>query len=346
MVENARTGTGPMKQVLVTGAQGFIGSHIARALVERGDRVTVVDRAQPLPGRSGLALQGIEAEVELVTASLTEPGVYSGLAGAARTGFDTVFHLAAQTLVGPAMADPPATFEANLTATWRLLQACQDGLAGRVVVASSDKAYGPSTELPYREEQALCPTAPYEASKAATEMIVRAYSGSSATAVTRLANVYGPGDLNSSRLVPELMAAVAQGRRPRIRSDGSPERDYIYIDDAVGAYLAIERLLEDSTAAGSASDRAEEAAYRVFNAGSGRPRSVRDLIAHLADAIERPIEADYLGDGVPVGEIDRQWVDSTKLREATGWHPTTDLGDGLRRTFDWYAAHAELLIAA
>lgn len=328
---------GDLIRSLVTGGHGFIASHLARALVERGDRVTVIDKAGPEPGRSGLELQGVADQVELIDLDLAQPGGAAELM-VGEAPFDSIFHLAAQTLVGPAMSEPVATFEANVAATWQLLEACRHSDIGALIVASSDKAYGPSPQLPYREGQALLPASPYEASKAAAEMIVRAYRHSYRlpVTITRFANVYGGGDLNFSRLIPELMAAEVAGRRPEIRSDGSPERDYLYIDDAVAAYLAVEKL------AGEGRDGGVPA---VFNAGSGRPRSVRELIEDLGRALGRDIEVEYRGRGVPAGEIDRQWVDSARLRDQAGWCPEVELQEGLGRTHSWYRTHSELVAA-
>ena len=152
-----------MKRALVTGAHGFVASHLARALLERGDAVTVLDLAPPR--LSGLTLQGIEPEVESIEADLRDARLVGATLGAGE--FDVVFHLAAQTLVGPAMADPAATFESNVRGTWNLLEACRRADVPAVVVASSDKAYGPHEQLPYREDFPLRPASPYEASKAA-----------------------------------------------------------------------------------------------------------------------------------------------------------------------------------
>ena len=172
------------------------------------------------------------------------------------------------------MADPAATFEANVRGTWTLLEACRRADVPAVVVASSDKAYGPSEELPYREDMQLRPASPYEASKAAADAIALSYRPAYGlpVAVTRFANVYGGGDLNFSRLVPEAIAAVLDGRRPQIRSDGSPERDFLYVDDAVAAYLAIEH------AVGAGGPAAGEA----FNAGGERPHSVAEVLETIA----------------------------------------------------------------
>lgn len=318
-----------MKRALVTGGHGFVASHLARALLERGDAVTVLDL--PPPPLSGLLLQGVASQTEVVEADLRD----ANAVGATVEGgeFDVVFHLAAQTLVGPAMADPAATFEANVLGTWNLLEACRRVEVPAVVVASSDKAYGPSEELPYRETMRLRPASPYEASKAAADAIALSYRPAYGlpVAVTRFANIYGGGDLNFSRLIPEAIAALLDGRRPRIRSDGSPERDFLYVDDAVAAYLAIER------AVGAGGPGAGEA----FNAGGERPHSVADVLETIAAVSGAGLEPEFHGVGNPAGEIDRQYVDSTKLRELTGWAPAVELLDGLTRTLEWYRDHPE-----
>jgi CDP-glucose 4,6-dehydratase len=185
-------------------------------------------------------------------------------------------------------------------------------------------------ELPYREDFALRPRYPYDVSKAAADMIARSYwhTYELPVAVTRFANVYGGGDLNLSRLVPEATIAALSGRRPVIRSDGTPERDFIYVEDAVGAYLAICGLLDEGRGAGEA-----------FNAGGDRPRSVLEMVSAVCRAAGSDVEPDIRGEGIPHGEISRQYVDSTKLREWSGWAPRHELDDGIRRTVDWYRAH-------
>jgi CDP-glucose 4,6-dehydratase len=318
-----------VKRALVTGGHGFVASHLARALLERGDSVTVLDLAPP--PLSGLVLQGVAPETELVEADLRDA---KAVAATVEGGeFDVVFHLAAQTLVGPAMADPAATFETNVLGTWNLLEACRRAEVPAVVVASSDKAYGPSEELPYRETMRLRPASPYEASKAAADAIALSYRPAYGlpVAVTRFANIYGGGDLNFSRLIPEAVAALLDGRRPQIRSDGSPERDFLFVDDAVAAYLAIEH------AVGAGGPGAGEA----FNAGGERPHSVAEVLETIAAVSGTGLEPEFHGIGNPAGEIDRQYVDSAKLRELTGWAPAVELADGLTRTLDWYRNHPE-----
>jgi CDP-glucose 4,6-dehydratase len=318
-----------MKRALVTGGHGFVASHLARVLLERGDSVTVLDLASP--PLSGLTLQGVAPEIELVEADL---GDVRRIEATVEGGeFDVVFHLAAQTLVGPAMAEPAATFEANVRGTWTLLEACRRADVPALVVASSDKAYGPSEELPYREGMALRPASPYEASKAAADAIALSYwpAYGLPVAVTRFANIYGGGDLNFSRLVPEAIAAVLDGRRPQIRSDGSPQRDFLYVEDAAAAYLAIEH------AVGAGGPAAGEA----FNAGGERPHSVAEVLETIADVSGAGLEPEFHGTGNPANEIDRQFVDSAKLRALTGWQPEVGLRDGLARTLEWYRQHPE-----
>jgi CDP-glucose 4,6-dehydratase len=197
----------------------------------------------------------------------------------------------------------------------------------RVVVASSDKAYGAHDELPYREDFALQPMYPYDVSKAATDMIARSYAVTyeMPVAVTRLANVYGPGDVNWARVIPETARALVRGERPLIRSDGTPERDYIYVEDAAEAYLAVADSLEDPAFHG-----------RAWNAGSGQPLSVLEVVGRLIQISGSSLEPDIQGSGVPHGEIDRQYLDPTAIRTELGWEPKWDLDRGLRAAWEWY----------
>jgi CDP-glucose 4,6-dehydratase len=319
-----------VKRALLTGGHGFVGSNLARALLERGDTLTVLDPATPRV--SGLELQGIAPEIELIAADIRDAEKVGATLAAGE--FEVVFHLGAQTLVGPAMDDPAATFEVNVAGTWTLLEACRRAEVPAVVVASSDKAYGPSEELPYREGMRLAPASPYEASKAAADAIALSYHPAFGlpVAVTRFANVYGGGDPNFSRLVPEAIAAVLDGRRPQIRSDGSPERDFLYVEDAVAAYLAVEHAVgADGPGAGEA-----------FNAGGEQPHSVAEVLETIAAVSGGDLDPEFHGIGNPAGEIDRQFVDSTKLRELTGWAPQVGLRDGLIRTLEWYREHPEV----
>jgi CDP-glucose 4,6-dehydratase len=241
---------------------------------------------------------------------------------------DAVFHLGAQTQVGVAYSEPLTTWETNIRGTYNLLEVLREQAPrARVVVASSDKAYGAHDQLPYREDFALQPSYPYDVSKAATDLIARAYAATYdlLVAVTRLANVYGPGDVNWARLIPDTARALVRGERPVIRSDGTPARDYLYVEDAADAYLAVADSLDDPAQRG-----------RAWNAGTGVPLSVLEVVQRLIAVSGRDVEPDIQGTGVPHGEIDRQYLDSTAMRQELGWSPKWDFDDGLRVTWEWY----------
>lgn len=317
------------RRVLVTGAFGLLGSWLVKALLEGGARVVAVRRDEP--ATSSLELLGLDREVTVVHGDICDPGLVAR--ALADYEVDSVFHLAAQTLVGVANRSPAATFETNVRGTWLVLEACRLHGVERVVVASSDKAYGAGHQLPYREDQPLLAQHPYDVSKAACDMLARSYwhAFELPVAVTRCANLYGGGDTNSSRLVPEVVCAALAGRPPVIRSDGSPERDFLYVEDAVRAYVAIWKAIGSGPARGEA-----------FNAGGGEPRRVADVVALVCRLAGSGVLPEVRGTGNPPGEIDRQWVDSGKLRELTGWKPTVTLEEGLERTIAWYRAHPRL----
>ena len=320
-----------MRSALVTGGRGFVGAWLCRALLERGIAVVSFDRRAPRERPSTIEMIGIESRVTEAAGSLLDGDLIARTVAAHE--IDTVFHLAAETIVGTVQADPAAAFETNVRGTWTVLEACRGSGVERVVFASSDKAYGAHKELPYREDFALQPTAPYEASKAAADLIARSYwpSYGLPVAVTRFANIYGGGDLNFSRLVPEAACAALDGRAPVLRSDGSPVRDLLYVEDAAAAYLAIAERLGDEAVRGEA-----------FNAGGERPYSVLEIVETISRLAGTGVEPEILGTGSPAGEIDRQFVDAAKLRERCGWEPRVNLEEGLRRTLDWYGEHPEI----
>jgi CDP-glucose 4,6-dehydratase len=315
--------------VLVTGAYGLLGSWLVRALLQDGATVVVLRRDEA--AQSPLSLMDLERHTAVVHGDICTDGLVAR--ALAEYEIDSVFHLAAQTIVPTANRSPVSTFETNIRGTWQVLEACRQHGAERVVVASSDKAYGPHAQLPYREDFALQPVFPYDVSKAATDLLARSYwhTWGVPVAVTRFANLFGGGDFNRSRLVPEAVQAALAGRAPVVRSDGSPERDFLYVDDAVSAYLSIWDAL-------GRADRA--AAGEAFNAGGGRPHRVLDVVNLICELAGTGVEPDVRGAGTPSGEIDRQWVDSGKLQALTGWQPAVTLDEGLRRTIDWYRTHA------
>jgi CDP-glucose 4,6-dehydratase len=301
-----------------------IGCALVERLLERGEEVVALSRSDLIGSR--FDTEGLRERCTLVEASLTDALALRGALDA--HAVTAVYHLGAQTQVGVAYRSPFETWETNIRGTYTLLEAVREhGGAERVVVASSDKAYGSHDELPYREDFALQPSYPYDVSKAATDMIARSYAATyeMPVAVTRLANVYGPGDVNWARLIPDTARALVRGERPVIRSDGTPERDYVYVEDAADAYLAVADSLADPANHG-----------RAWNAGSGEPLSVLEVVERLIAISGRDVEPDIQGTGVPHGEIDRQYLDPTAIREELGWTPKWDLDSGLRAAWEWY----------
>jgi CDP-glucose 4,6-dehydratase len=242
-----------------------------------------------------------------------------------------VFHLGAQTLVRAARRDPVGTFEANVRGTWNVLDVArrQRDLVQRVVVASSDKAYGSSDSLPYTEDHPLAGTQPYEASKACADIVARSFGQSYGLpiAVARCGNIYGPGDLNWSRLVPGTIRSLLRGEQPVIRSDGTPLRDHLYVDDAVDAYMALADAADHEAKDGVA-----------FNFSDECPRSVLEIYRSVCVAAGHPDVQPRIESGAD-DEIPAQHLSSRRAREELGWATRVSLDEGLAATVDWYRAN-------
>jgi CDP-glucose 4,6-dehydratase len=315
------------RNVLVTGAGGFVGSWLVQALVERGASVTVILLDQP--GLSNLRLLGLTSQANVVQGSITDYPLVERTFNEYEV--DTCFHLAAQAIVGAANRSPLSTFESNIRGTWTVLEACRlSKLVDRVAVASSDKAYGSQPRLPYSEEMPLLGANPYDASKACTDILARSYQQTFGVpvAVARCANIYGGGDFNFSRLIPGTIRSVLAGERPIIRSDGTPVRDYLHVDDAVSAYLALAEQMEREDVCGQA-----------FNFGGNSPISALKLVQLILDVCGAShLAPDIRGAGKLANEIDRQYLDSRKAADVLGWVPRVSLEDGLRRSVEWYRA--------
>jgi CDP-glucose 4,6-dehydratase len=313
-------------RVLFTGAQGFIGSWVAERLLDEGAQVLVLERATPELSRFRVRL--LDERCLAVSADLLDQA--SLLAAIERHRVEVVFHLAAASIVTSATSSPLHTYEVNVRGTWNLLESCRAASEPpvRIVVASTDKAYGVHDQLPYREDHALRPRFPYDSSKACADIIARsyAYTFDLPVAVTRFGNVFGGGDFNFSRLVPGTIRSLLAGDRPVIRSHGLSERDFLYAEDAVDAYLAVADSLDRSDLYG-----------RAWNASIGTAFSVLEIVGRLAAISGLGLDPDVRGEGTPHGEIDRQWLDSSYTSQELGWEPRWDLQRGLEETFAWYA---------
>ena len=313
------------RNVFVTGATGLLGGWLVEELLERGARVTCLVR-DFVPDSRFFSEQGIERRVQVVRGSLEELDVT--LRTINEYEIDSVFHLGAQTIVGTASRSPLSTFESNIRGTWTLLEACRlcPALVERVLVASSDKAYGIHDTLPYSEEMPLRGTFPYDVSKSCADLISLSYFHTYATpiAVTRCGNLYGGGDLNFNRIVPGTVLSALSGERPIVRSDGSFVREYFYVRDAVKAYLHLAEQMPSEKTWGEA-----------FNFGNDEPLSVLELVDEILKAGGRSdLEPNILNEAKH--EIPKQALDCTKARTALGWLPAYSLAEGLSETFDWY----------
>jgi len=311
------------RPVFVTGCPGFLGSWLAIALIEAGAAVVGLIRDE-VPF-SHLRRCGYQDRIAVVRGDVTNYKLVERALN--EYEIDTVFHLAAQTIVTIANRAPLSTFEANIKGTWTVLEAARRSpRVTRVAVASSDKAYGRHEKLPYAEDAPLLGCYPYDVSKACADLIARAYVATYdlPVAVTRCANLYGGGDLNWNRIVPGTIRSALRGERPIVRSDGTLLRDYLYVQDAVHAYLTLAEHLDEPEVRGEA-----------FNFGMDNPKSVLKIVEAIIAVSEHPeLEPVVLGDAPH--EIQAQYLDSTKARRMLGWTPYYSLEEGLRETLRWY----------
>lgn len=307
--------------VLVTGASGFIGSHIAKALIEKEAEVSTIER--DIKKSRNIDTLGLNGNINIVMGDLIK---YEDCERAINEyNIDFCFHIAAQAIVGTATRNPLSTFESNIKGTWNILEACRVSNVKGLIIASSDKAYGGQKKLPYTEESPLDGYFPYDASKVCAEILANSYfmTYNLPLAITRNANTYGPADMNLSRIIPYVITRLLKNEEPIVRSDGTPERDYLYIKDAVNAYLALAENLHRKEIVGQA-----------FNFGTGKPISVLDLYNKIIELMGKNIKPKILGEAK--NEIDKQYLDSTKAKRLLGWQPKYSLDNGLRETIDWY----------
>src|SRR5258706_1640586 len=310
--------------VFVTGATGFVGANLAGELVAQGARVVCLQRDEVQP--NSLDLLHLRDKVTVANGSVDDLALISRILNEYEV--DAVFHLAAQALVGAANRSPVSTFESNIRGTYLLLEACRNSsTVKRIVVASSDKAYGSHAELPYSEDFKLNAVFPYDVSKACTDLLAQSFAHTFQlpVAVTRSANIYGPADVNLSRIIPGTILSVLKGERPIIRSDGTPVRDFIFTDDIVAGYLLL-------------AENIDKAQGEAFNFGSGKPISMLGLVNNIISLMnkESELSPDILLQTKIENEIDAQYLSSTKVESRLGWTPKVDLNEGLKRTIDWY----------
>jgi len=311
------------RSVFVTGATGLLGSWLVESLLDHGATVTClvrdwVPQSRLVGGGSLDRVQIVRGELEDLAVTVRSLNEYE---------IDSVFHLGAQTIVGTAARSALSTFESNIRGTWTLLEACRTlgSRIQRIIVASSDKAYGEHETLPYTEDAPLIGRFPYDVSKSCADLISLSYfhTYDLPVAVTRCGNLFGGGDLNFNRLIPGTIRSVVRDENPVVRSDGHYVRDYFYVRDAVESYLRLaERLPEAFTG-------------EAFNFGNERPLSVLQMVQVILELMQRTDLRPEIRNEASA-EIRAQYLDCTKAREQLHWEPSFDIEVGLRETIDWY----------
>jgi CDP-glucose 4,6-dehydratase len=311
------------RPVFITGCAGFLGSWLSIALVEAGANVVGLIRDR-VPF-SQLRRSGYLDRVTVVRGEVTDYEMVERVLN--EYEIDAVFHLAAQTIVPIANRAPLSTFETNVKGTWTVLEAARRSpMVTRIAVASSDKAYGEHETLPYVEDAPLLGCHPYDVSKTCADIMARAYFATYGlpVAVTRCANLYGGGDLNWNRIVPGTARSLIRGERPVIRSDGTLLRDYLYVQDAVHAYMMLAERMDADGVKGEA-----------FNFGMDKPTSVLEMVQAIVAVSDRPDLKPVVLNDAP-NEIPAQYMDSSKAHRLLDWVPRYSLEAGLRETFEWY----------
>jgi len=311
------------RRVLITGCTGLVGAWTTRALLDQGAHVVGLVRDQ-VHG-SELVRGGLDRRIDIVRGCVEDERLMER--SIAEYEIQTVFHLAAQTIVGIANKSPLSTFETNIKGTWSLLEAARRcGRPPHIVVASSDKAYGEQKVLPYTEDTPLEGRHPYDASKSCADILSLTYHHSYKlpVCVTRCGNFYGGGDLNWNRLIPGTIRAVLRGERPLIRSDGSFTRDYFYVKDGAAAYLHLaECMAKDPSIHGHA-----------FNFSTETPMNVLEMAGRILRLMGSPLEPHVLNEAS--NEIKNQFLSAEKAKRMLRWEPSYQVDDALRETIAWY----------
>lgn len=316
------------KRVLITGCSGLLGPALCDVLLNEGAIVIGLDRYHHPLSR----IHEIAHRIELITGDVCDYERFLQLLSEHQIEF--IYHLAAQALVQEALDNPVATFKDNIEGTWNVLEATRTQMQSStklkgVLLASSDKAYGEQTELPYQESFAMQGRFPYDVSKSCADLIAQSYAASYGlpVCVTRCGNLFGGGDLHFSRIVPGTILSLLNGERPVIRSDGTPLRDYVYVKDVALAYLAIsETMMRDPSIAGE-----------CFNISNDRPVSVVEIV-ELIQSLTGGAEQKPIIKNLASKEIKRQYLSSDKIRRLLNWSPKYTLQEGLKETITWYSA--------
>ena len=312
------------RTVLVTGCTGLLGSWLTEALVQAQANVVGLIRDKVPSGR--LHTNGTIDRITVVSGEVEDYLLLERVLNEYQV--QTVFHLAAQTIVGIANQSPLSTFESNIRGTWHILEACRrTPCVEQLLVASSDKAYGEHAELPYSEEAPLLGSHPYDVSKTCADLLAQSFwkTYQLPVCITRFGNLFGPGDSNFNRLIPGTIRSAVRNEAPVIRSDGKFSRDYVYVEDAAAAYMLLAKnMAENPNIRGEA-----------FNFSYESPLTAREVVDKILVQMTRTDLRPVVLDAAQ-NEIPHQYLSASKARERLGWRPTFSFDEGLRRTIPWY----------
>ncbi len=322
------------KNVFITGINGFIGGNLAKDLLDKGANVFGLVRNQSF--QTFLYFESLEKEIIIIRGELTDKELLNRIMS--ENNINVVYHLAAQVEVGVGLLNPYLTFETNIRGTYTLLEAIRahGELVESVIFASTDKAYGAyaADQMPYKENYPLLPKYPYDTSKACSDMIAQVYANEifkMPIAITRFSNIYGPGQLNFSALIPDSITSALGFSKFIPRGDGSMIRDFLYVGDVVDLYLRIGESMAISP---------EKISGEVFNAGTNKPISVRDILEVVYKLAGNKSDFEeilnLMNKKQTVGEIQCQYMNYDKVNEYFKWSPTHSLQDGLIKSIEWY----------
>lgn len=310
------------KNVLVTGCTGLLGSWLTKSLLEK--EANVIGLIRDLVPKSNLNLSGFVNEINTVRGNIEDYFLLERILN--EYEIDSVFHLAAQTIVTIANRNPISTFETNIKGTWNILEACRrSSLIERIVFASSDKAYGSQEILPYDESTPLDGRHPYDVSKSCADLICRSYfeTYQLPVCVTRCGNFYGGGDLNFNRIIPGSIKSILNNENPVIRSNGKMIRDYFYIEDGAEAYLSLAENMNNRKIHGEA-----------FNFSNEDPMTVLEVTNKIINIMNTDLEPLILNE--VSNEIETQYLNARKAKKMLDWSPTYTIEEGLKKTIKWY----------
>ena len=320
------------KNILITGVNGFIGSNLVNHLIDKGANIYGISDNND----KNIVLKHNNTfnKIKYYKLSLTNKNKLKEII--IKNKIEVCFHLAAQVDVTIARIDPMKTFESNIRGTYTLLECLRESkFIKSIIMASSDKAYGdyPSSKLPYKENYDLRPRYPYDISKACGDFISQCYSSeiyNLPIITTRFSNIYGPGQLNFSALIPDCILALLDIREFIPRSNGKNKRDYLFVDDVCELYQCLGYNLY----------RNNKLSGQIFNAGTGRGFTVDAIIKSIcrigkSKKLYTDIKRQYKGK-CTVGEIGNQFMSHSKLRRYFGWTPRYVMNDGLCTTISWY----------